>query len=436
MDDIQQEVSTMLNSILRKAGKYLIGLSDRKPANEAPRGPDQGRQFSDQARRISSSRGQNDRKLLAGSIRFLDLDEIKRELGVNWGQASAAAYRIVEDTITKNLSPDDIYARHSQELFVLCFASADREAVEARMRDIVEKIKRALARSKNEPFRVAHDVADVILVDCDEVPLIDTIANSLRQVRDQAENAAKVRREHLLRTASIRYKPVWSPSKKVVALHRAVLDEDTGRRTMQRLSSLSSVDEMLTVLFELDCLILGHAASGLHDLVGTGGRTQLIVPVNFNSLNLGTRRKRYLKLCADIPSAYRRFLLFEICDTPPGTPGGRVLDLIVPLNQYAHGTIIEASVSSAVHLVDATGSAIMGVVTRADQFSGAVEDVNARLKRYVTDLKARNLRVFLHGVNTPELVHIAMATGIDWMDGPCVADPTRELKTLYRWNIG
>jgi hypothetical protein len=91
MDDIQQEVSTMLNSILRKAGKYLIGLSDRKPANEAPRGPDQGRQFSDQARRISSSRGQNDRKLLAGSIRFLDLDEIKRELGVNWGRASAAA---------------------------------------------------------------------------------------------------------------------------------------------------------------------------------------------------------------------------------------------------------------------------------------------------------------------------------------------------------
>jgi hypothetical protein len=129
-------------------------------------------------------------------------------------------------------------------------------------------------------------------------------------------------REHLLRTASIRYKPVWSPSKKVVALHRAVLDEDTGRRTMQRLSSLSSVDEMLTVLFELDCLILGHAASGLHDLVGNGGRTQLIVPVNFNSLNLGTRRKRYLKLCADIPSAYRRFLLFEICDIPPEKQSG------------------------------------------------------------------------------------------------------------------
>ena len=79
----------MLNSIFRKAGKYLIGLSDRKPAHEAPRGPDQAGQFPDRVRRISSTRGPNDRKLLAGSIRLLDLDEIKRELGVNWGQASA-----------------------------------------------------------------------------------------------------------------------------------------------------------------------------------------------------------------------------------------------------------------------------------------------------------------------------------------------------------
>jgi hypothetical protein len=425
----------MLNSIFRKAGKYLIGLSDRKPATEAPRGIDRDRQFSDQARRIASSRGPKDRKLLAGSIRFLDLDEIKRELGVNWGQASAAAYRIVEDTITKYLSTDDTYARQSQEMFVLCFASANREVVEARMRDIVDEIKRALSRSKSEAFRVAHDVADVILVDGDEVPLIDTIANSLRQVRNEAVNAARVWREHLLRTASIRYKPIWSPSKRMVALHRAVLDEETGRRTMQRLSSLSSVDEMLAVLFELDCLILGHAASGLHDLVGSGGRTQLIVPVNFNSLNLGPRRKRYLKLCEDVPSAYRRFLLFEICNIPPGTTGGRVLDLIVPLNRYAHGTIIEASVSSAVDLVDSAGSAIMGVVTRADQFSGTAVEVSARLKRLVTDLKARNLKVFLHGANSPEMVRAAITTGIDCIDGSCVADLTRELKTLYPWNI-
>ena len=436
MDDIQQVVGTMLNSILRKAGKYLIGLSDRKPAVEAPNENDRGRHFSEQARRISSRRDPNDRKLLAASIRFVDLREIKHELGVNWVQASGAAYRIVEDTIAMNLSADDIYARHGQDVFVVCFASGDREDVETRMRDIVEKIKRALSKGNSESFRVAHDVADIILVDSDEVPLIDTIANSLRRVRDEAENAAKIWREHLLRSASIRYKPIWSPSKKVVALHRAVLDEDTGRRTMQRLSSLSSVDEMLTVLFELDCLILSHVTSALHDLVSGGGRTQLIVPVNFKSLTVGTQRKRYLKLCADIPSAYRRFLLFEICDIPPGTPGGRVIDLIVPLNQSAHGTIIEASASSAVDLVDSVGSAVVGVVTRADQFSGTAVEVSARMNRLVTDLKASNMKVFLRGVNTRELVHVARATGIDWIDGSCVAALTKELKSLYHWNVG
>jgi hypothetical protein len=79
---------------------------------------------------------------------------------------------------------------------------------------------------------------------------------------------------------------------------------------------------------------------------------------------------------------------------------------------------------------------MIGVVTRADQFSGAAADVNARLKRLVTDLKARNLKVFLRGVNTPELLRAAVAVGIDCMDGICVADLTQELKTLYMWNIG
>ena len=141
----------------------------------------------------------------------------------------------------RKLSADDVYARHGEEMFVLCFASADREAVEGCMRDIVEEIKRALSKSKSDAFRISHDVAEVVFVDSDESPLLDTIANSLRQVRGEAENAARVWREHLLRIASIRYKPVWTPSRKVVALHRAVLDEDKRREFFMEREELDRV---------------------------------------------------------------------------------------------------------------------------------------------------------------------------------------------------
>jgi hypothetical protein len=43
---------------------------------------------------------------------------------------------------------------------------------------------------------------------------------------------------------------------------------------------------------------------------------------------------------------------------------------------------------SAVDIVDGASLAIIGVATRADQFSGTVVEVNTRLKRLVTDLKA------------------------------------------------
>ena len=204
---------------------------------------------------------------------------------------------------------------------------------------------------------------------------------------------------------------------------------------MQRLSALTHVDEMLTILFDLDCLILGRAAAGLHELVGIGGRTQLIVPVNFNSLNTRTQRGRYLKLCEDIPPAYRRFLLFEICNIPPGTPGARILDLIMPLNAHAHGTFIEASLNSVAGLTDCAGSAIMGVVTRADQFVDPAAEASVRLNQFVTRVRAKNLRVFLNGVNSAELLRSAIAAGVDCVGGLSVAETTRELKTVYPWDI-
>lgn len=426
----------MLNSFFRKVGNYLAGFSDNERPPETPHGHEKHRNLIAQAQRIASSRRSQGGKLLAGSIQFLNLEQIKRELGGNWGRTSRVAYNIVEQTLSKKLSVEDSYAKHSDEMFVLCFGSTDRQVVEARMGEIVEEIKQSLSRSGGEAFRIAHDVADIAFVDAAEDTILDTIANSLRQVRKEAETAASVWREHLLRNAGIRYKPVWLPQKKLVAIHRAVLDDETGRRTMQRLSSLTSADDMLAVLFELDCLILGRAASGLHDLISNGGQTQLIVPVNFNSMNIPARRKRYLKLCEDIPTAYRRFLLFEIGNIPAGTPGGRIMELAVSLKAYAHGILIESSPAAAVDLVERAGSAIIGVSTHVDQLCGPASDAGARLRRFVTDMKARNLSAVLHGVNTAELVQAAADAGVTYMDGPAVADLTRLLKTRYRWNIG
>ena len=119
---------------------------------------------------------------------------------------------------------------------------------------MVEEIKR-IFKSKSGLIRVAHDVADIMMADGGAVPLIETITKSLRQVRDEAENAAKVWREHLLRTATIRYKPVWSPKRKWWPFIASAWTKILAGGTMQRLSSLSSVDELLTFLLELDCLI-------------------------------------------------------------------------------------------------------------------------------------------------------------------------------------
>jgi hypothetical protein len=46
------------------------------------------------------------------------------------------------------------------------------------------------------------------------------------------------------------------------------------------------------------------------------------------------------------------------------------------------------------------------------EFSGPMVQVSARLKRLVADLKARNLKVFLQNANSPEIVRVAITTGM------------------------
>lgn len=272
-------------------------------------------------------------------------------------------------------------------------------------------------------------------MDMPETPVIESVAATLRQVREDAEKAARAWRENFIRNAGVRFRPIWSPRKKVIAVHRTMLDDETGRQTIARLTALASIEDRMDLLFDLDCMILGRATAGLHDLLSRGGCSQLIVPVNFNTLACKEKRLNYLKLCQDIPASFRRFLLFEISNIPAGTPSGRIAELAVPLNSYAHGTFIEAAMDTAKMLLDGAGATIVGVVIHADQFAQSC-DPHAKLKNFVTQAIARNLRVLLEGVDSEACLQIGLAAGVDCLAGRAVAETIRTLRTVHHWDLG
>src|SRR5690606_36802908 len=130
-----------------------------------------------------------------------------------WTAVAASAVRIAEETIRRHLSTDDAYQRHGEDAFVLCFASPDKAHAEARTKAIVAEITHRLgSENPGVALRVDHTVAELDWADLDDAQgsIVEVIARELRQVWEKTEASARAWRRELLRSAGIRFSPIWS----------------------------------------------------------------------------------------------------------------------------------------------------------------------------------------------------------------------------------
>ena len=420
---------TFIRTGLNKLGSVLLALTaDAAPPPASPN-PNPSRSFGEMRTASSPT-------VMAGSIQLLGMAEIKQRLGARWSAVANIAFRIAEQTIQRHISAEDAYQRHGTETFLLCFASPDKARAEAKTRTIAEEIATLLAQQTPQiPLRVDHTVAEVEWAEIDKGEadsIAELIARELRQVRERAESLARACRNELVRTAGIRFGPIWHPPRRIVISYRAMLNEQTGTHALQRLAAVTTPEELKSTLHELDCLIVGRAIKALDRLLHAGGAAQILVSVNFNSLSTRATREKYLNLCRDIPQHYKRFLLFEVHGAPNGTPVSRLLEIALALKPYGHGVLLELPASGG-QLQELASVRLFGLSVDAKSLPRNVGRAMTVLTRLVSAATALNLKVFVHGVDTVGILDAAQKARADYVDGRAVALPMAEPKTAYRW---
>jgi GGDEF domain-containing protein len=414
---------------LKKLASILLALTDEASSPTAEPSTSSPRPFG-QMRAASSP------TVMAGSIQLLGMAEIKQQLGAGWSGVADFAYRIAEQTIRRHISTEDSYQRLGGETFVLCFASPDKAHAEAKTREIVQSIATRLAQQAPQfPLRVDHTVAEVEWADIDQgdaESIAEQIARELRQVRERSESSARAWRNEMLRTAGIRFGPIWHPPGHIVSSYRTMLNEQTGTHALQRLAGVTTPEELTRTLHELDCLIVGRGIKALDLLLHAGGMAQMLVPVNFNSLSNRTAREKYLNLCRDIPQHYKRFLLFEVHGAPNGTPISRLLEIALSLKPYGHGVLVEMPASGS-QLQELASVGLFGLSVDAKSLPRSAGQATAALMRVVSAAAALHLKVFVHGADTVGILDAARKARADYVDGRAVALPMAEPKSAYRW---
>lgn len=414
---------------VKKLASMLLALTDDAPPPTADPNANPPRPFGEM-------RAAHTPTVMAGSIQLLGMAEIKQRLGADWSAVADIAYRIAEQSIRRHISTEDSYQRHDGETFVLCFASPDKAHAEAKTRAIGEEIATLLHRQSPQiRLQVDHTVAEVEWADIDNgetASIAEQIARELRQVRERAEAAARAWRNELVRTAGIRFGPIWHPPGHIVTSYRTMLNEQTGTHAMQRLAGVTTPEELKSTLHELDCLIVGRAIKALDRLLHTGGMAQMLIPVNFNSLSNRTAREKYLNLCRDIPEYYKRFLLFEVHGAVNGTPVSRLVEIALSLKPYGHGVLVELPAGGG-QLQELASVGLLGLSVDAKSLPRNIGQAATALARVVTAAAALNLKVFVHGADTVGILDAAQKARANYVDGRAVALPMAEPKPAYRW---
>jgi EAL domain-containing protein (putative c-di-GMP-specific phosphodiesterase class I) len=421
---------TLIRTGLKKLGSMLLSITAEA---QTPDADAKGKS----PRKLGEVRKASATSVVAGSIQFLGMTEIKRRLGAQWNAVADIASSVAEQTIKRYISAEDAYQRHGADAFVLCFASPDKAHAEAKTRAIAEEISAALARQAPQAgFRIDHTVAEMKWADIDngEADLIaEQIAKELRQVRERAEASARAWRNELIRSAGVRFSPIWHPSRRTVTCYRAMLNEQTGTHALQRLSGITSPRELRSTLHELDCLVIGRAIKALDGLLQAGGMAQVLVPVNFNSLCDRTAREKYLNLCRDIPEHYQRLIMFEVHGAPHGTPVSRLIEVALTLKLFGQGVLVELPASSG-RLQELASVRLLGLSVDAKSLSREGGQGATALTRLVAAAAALNLKVFVHGADTVGSLDAAQKARADYVDGRAVAMPLAEPKTAYHWS--
>lgn len=432
----------MFRTALRKIGTYFIELTEQSgiPARKDSRideGTSTPHNFADRTRGILRQSASGRPTFLAASVQLVGLDEIRRTLGERWRSVAGIAKRVAEETIREVLGEQDTFERLGDESFIVCFAGVDKNQATAKTRAIVDAIRSRLdQQTPNHGLTLDHTVAELEWGPQHESgeSLVSVIADQLRQIRTEADAASKAWRRELLKNAIVMYSPIWNTEKGIVAVYRCLLDEETGRQVLRRFGAISGPDEVRAAAADLDCLMVGRTLQALHSLLSDAGTAQLVIPVNFNVLSDRNSREAYLKLCRDIPEAYRPHLLFELHSVPHGTPSSRTLELSLALKQYSFGVIVEIPLS-VTRLRDLAASSIHGVSINAKTLSGSIGDSAARLGRLAASARALNLKTFVYAVDTLGHADTVLKTQVDFIEGRAIAPYLPTPKTAHFWTV-
>jgi hypothetical protein len=370
--------------------------------------------------------------IVSGSLELVGLEDVRHALGDEWDVISDTAIAIATMELQLQLGETDIFRLDGKFSFIVCFAELDRAAATMRAGEIALKIKSRLAAEIPEiaeVISVDHFVTNIDRATLNRagMSITEQLFETLRRVRNEVRATARRSRMALLRDIQLQFAPAWHTSKHVTVLNRCLLDQTSGSRTLAQFQALAEPTQINQTLAELDCMLLTKAIETLHQTASARPAGALLTPVSFRTLANPRWCVEYLGLLQLMPGSYKKLLILEISDVPPGTLPSRLGELIEMLKPFVKGVSLEVPIDHP----DLVEILEQGSWALAANIKGSVSvdpQVPMRLKRFAGAASAAQTISLAHGANSMGLALAAVNAGFNYVDGPAIHPMMREPK--------
>ncbi len=281
---------------------------------------------------------------VAGKIKLIGLEEVKESLGTRWDAVAERAMASAEHVIRQRCGPRDICTRTADGGFLICFGDCSEDEAALRAAAIAREIRNKLIGDGDTPsaanvssIAASIEVPDIPGQSTDALAAIidERINTRLAQIEAKARETLKA--AFLGRT--FRSEQVRSRRTHDVVAEFVKLRTDHENHVFAAYSAWSVADRQN---FDLDRMMLGHAADQTMTQLGSGGSRLILVNLDFDVFLDRRRIDRYLGACGALDPRLRERLVLVLHGMPRGFPMSRMLECVLRLRPYCHSVGFEA----------------------------------------------------------------------------------------------
>ncbi len=346
--------------------------------------------------------------LEAGALNVISLSAVRDRLGERWERKKADVWAYVERCMARYLAPQDVYRRLDDTDFLVAILSDSGVAAQSLSLHILEdalvhllggctpadmilrKVTgvrdgaietfevdvRSVTRAPGGYVAAAAGRADAPPPRPQSMPVVHLVSSSGRELRIShvPEQIVSLRHNQV---AGVRPEP-------------SVVDSATGERIRRSAFGLladSDLAKMDQTTMDVGLIAAAQVQSD---------RPGIVLPLSFQTLNSARARANLLGVIA--PDEFRRRFLIEITNIDPGTPNGRLVEVVSLLQAHTTGVLARVPPHKAA-LAPLIGGRLMGVVLDLTDSDPAETALTSLMSAFTA--RAMGLAPSLHVLGLP-----------------------------------